>query len=362
MLNSLNERIGHSAGSKPLCKLGGVSGGLIILTSSKQQNLTRVRIGSLRRFGLLLALDKVEPGLQGGLRIAAQNLPREVEDAGGKAHRAASRTELLSRSSAEHVVLVRQVEAGARVTGIQEHGESGAACDAAHNLVQLVVHDGAGNLVVNGQERLVVAITLVAAGVNDLRAVARKREPERVARPRAFDQPSERAENGTPVRSARPDVPYLGVDVGQDDKVLVLKAELGLEQVVHKGDIPDAAPQLILGADVVDADQDGALAAGRAEGADGGRVRVGVVPRRVRPGLRRARRRRAERAHAAVRRARGRRRLIRLVRVRLRLRLRLRGGGAGCAGRGPMCGYWKWWGGGGEAAYGCGCGAAGCGG
>lgn len=273
MLDGFNEGGGHGACREALGKLGGICGGLVVLTASKEEDLTRVGVRARGRL-FLFAVGQVDSGLNGGGGISAQKVVGDVDETGGEADGAAARTEALPRAHAEDIVLVREVETGSGVAGVEQDGEAGAAADATNNFVELVVNDGARNLVVDWEEGLVVAVALVAAGVDNLGAVAREGEPERVARAGVGNEPFDGLDDGAPVGTAACDVGDAGVLVGEDVKVAVAEAKLGLEQMVDVGDVADAAAELVASADVVDADEEGAFAAAGAEGAHDRAVRV----------------------------------------------------------------------------------------
>lgn len=167
MLNGFYESGSHRACRQTFGEFWGIRGGLVVLATSKEKHLARVGI---RAWGglLLLAVSKIDTSLHSGGGISAQKVVGNIHESRSEANGTAARTEALSSAHTEDIVLVWEVKPRSGVTGIEQDGKSSAPANPAHNLVKLIIDDGAGNLVVNRKQGFIVAVALISVGVNDL--------------------------------------------------------------------------------------------------------------------------------------------------------------------------------------------------
>lgn len=143
---------------------------------------------------------------------------------------------------------------GAAVASIDHRVEYHTLANGVDQLaVQIIVNDMSRPSVVKRDEGFVHPVCFLSSVVASLATVATVVKEQRVPCCGAGDQPSNRLQDV----SARRVKANVAVLLRQHDNVLVLEMELGLEQVAHTLGVIDASAELLGGASVVDADQQG---------------------------------------------------------------------------------------------------------
>mmetsp|Transcript_86670 Transcript_86670/g.248649 ORF Transcript_86670/g.248649 Transcript_86670/m.248649 type:complete len:271 (-) Transcript_86670:75-887(-) len=143
-----------------------------------------------------------------------------------------------------------QIKTSTTVAAVHNCGQAHALRQVLHHdVAYLIVCHHASTLEVGGQDRLVHAVLLEAVGVLLLSAVAREVEEQHVAGLHSFDEPVERLRDvGAGGHATR-------VVVREDLHVVRTPAVCLHKQALHVVHVVDAAAQLRLSAEVVDADE-----------------------------------------------------------------------------------------------------------
>jgi hypothetical protein len=193
---------------------------------------------------------------------------------------------LMAAETESHAVVpgyaaeVGEVEDGAAVAGVDDGVQLDAAAERPDNgRVDVVVEDDAAFLEVHRAERLVVAVHLVAVGVQLLHAVAGEVEHQGVTGARALHEPPHRLPEVVLGRHLVrvlvvlcPHRFLLIVDTSEtaknetyitptchDEDAVAGEVEPLAEQVAHAVDVVDGALELVRGAGVADPDEERAL-------------------------------------------------------------------------------------------------------
>lgn len=207
---------GPAHGARGLLGNHGVGRRLVVLAAGKHDHVGRRRLGL---DGLVVAVVAAQ-GLVGeahdGRNDAADVAARVGRDgAQGALARLGGQVGLLEHALGR--VDVGQVHGGARVARVENGRKPHAGLKRLdHNVVNVVVDNVAGRLVIDGINDLVVPIVLVAVQVLGLSSVAREMQKQRVVGLGPINQPLHGAYNvgfcGLP--------DGIGHVVGQDDHVL----------------------------------------------------------------------------------------------------------------------------------------------
>lgn len=242
---------GPAHGARGLLGDHGVGRGLVVLGAREHDDVGGARLGL---DGLVVAV------------VAAQRLAGEADDGRDGAAEVAARVRRDGAQRArarlghqvgllEHAlgrVDVRQVHGRARVARVEDGREPHTRLQGPdHDIVDIVVHNVAVGLEVDGINNLVISVVLVTVQVLRLSSVAGKVEEERVVGLSALHQPLHGAYDVGLCGLLH----GVGCVVGQDDHVLhlvVVSLDQKGRQIPH---VVDAAAQLILLPDVVDSHQ-----------------------------------------------------------------------------------------------------------